>query len=93
MDLQAYIDEIKLDVTGGVLELEIDDASLTKIINSAMREIQRYICSTKLLTLPYKECIDLNEYKINKTDNKRLDIEKITLEVNKIMNDFIKQNK
>ena len=35
----------------------------------------------------------LNEYKINKTDNKRIDIEKITLEVNKIMNDFINENK
>ena len=65
MNMQAYIDEIKLDVTGGVLELEIDDITLQKIINSAMREVQRYICSTKLITLPYKECIDLKDYNIN----------------------------
>lgn len=65
MNMQTYIDEIKLDVTGGVLELEIDDTTLQKIINSAMREVQRYICSTKLVTLPYKECIDLKDYNIN----------------------------
>ena len=65
MNLQGYIDEIKLDVTGGLLQLEIPDATIAQIINSALREIQRYISSTKLITLPYKECIDLSEYKIN----------------------------
>lgn len=65
MNMQAYIDEIKLDVTGGILELEIDDATIMKIVNSAMRELRRYICSTKLLTLPYSKCIDLSEYKVN----------------------------
>ena len=65
MNMQAYIDEIKLDVTGGILELEIDDSTIKKIINSAMREMQRYICSTKLITIPYSKCIDLSEYKVN----------------------------
>lgn len=65
MKMQNYIDEIKLNVTGGVLDLEIEDATIEKIVTSAMRELQRYICSTKIITLPYKKCLDLKEYKIN----------------------------
>lgn len=65
MKMQAYLDEIKLDITGGILELEIDDTVLKKIVNSAMRELQRYICSTKLITVPYEKCIDLTQYKVN----------------------------
>lgn len=65
MKMQAYVDEIKLALTGGVLELELDDATLQKVVNSAMREMQRYICSTKIITLPYSKCIDLTDYKVN----------------------------
>ena len=65
MKMQSYIDEIKLDITGGILELEIDDTVLKQIVNSAMRELQRYICSTKLITIPYQKCIDLEKYKVN----------------------------
>lgn len=69
MNMQAYIDEIKLDVTGGILQLEIDDSTISKIVNSAMRELQRYICSTRLITIPYSKCIDLSNYKINAVTN------------------------
>ena len=48
MDMQAIKDEIVLKLTGDVLDLELSDASLVKIINSSLREIQRYI---KLLIL------------------------------------------
>lgn len=66
MKMQAYLDEIKLEVTGGgILKLEIDDSVLIQIVNSAMREMQRYICSTKIITLPYAKCIDLTDYKVN----------------------------
>ena len=65
MKMRDYIDEIKLNVTGGILELEIEDATIEKIVTSAMRELQRYICSTKIITLPYSKCLDLSEYKIN----------------------------
>lgn len=65
MKMQAYLDEIKLALTGGVLDLELDDSALQKIVNSALREMQRYICSTKIVTLPYKRCIDLTSYKPN----------------------------
>lgn len=65
MTLQAYIDEIKLDVTGGVLELEISNETLQKIVQSAMREMQRYICSTKIMTVPYEKAIDLKDKHVN----------------------------
>ena len=64
MNMQSYLDEIKLDVTGGVLELELDDATLQRIVQSAMRELQRYICSTKLITVPYQKAIDLKDKKV-----------------------------
>ena len=65
MDMRAYVDEIKLDVTGGLLELEIEDATIERIVNSAMRELQRYVCSTRIVTVPYSKCIDLSSYKVN----------------------------
>lgn len=63
--MSGYIDEIKLALTGGVLDLELDDTQLQRIVNSALRETQRYICSTKIVTIPYKRCIDMNPYKPN----------------------------
>ena len=65
MDMKSYIDEIKLDVTGGILELEITDDTIQRIVQSAMRELQRYICSTKLITVPYEKAIDLSDKHVN----------------------------
>lgn len=65
VDLAAYRDEIKLKLTGDVLDLELDDATLDKIINSALREVQRYIDTTVYETIPYSKCIDLSPRKIN----------------------------
>jgi len=53
MQMQAYVDEVKLRLTGGVLQLEIDDATIMKIIDSAFREVQRYIDTTILETIPF----------------------------------------
>ena len=60
MNKSAYRDEIRLRLTGGLLEMEVDDSVLDKVIDSALREIQRYICTTKLITIPYEKCIDLS---------------------------------
>lgn len=60
MDIAAYRDEIKLKLTGNLLELELDDATIDKVINSALREIQRYICSVEVMTIPFSQCIDLS---------------------------------
>lgn len=65
MTIDAYRDEIKLRLTGGVLKLEINDADLDKVINAALREVQRYISTTKIVTLPYQQCINLKDYKVN----------------------------
>ena len=65
MEARAYIDEIKLKLTGGVVHLELSDATLQSVLDSTMREVQRYIDTTKLITIPYKQCIDMTEYKPN----------------------------
>lgn len=61
MDMQAVKDEILLKLTGDVLEMELSDASLTKIVNSSLREIQRYIDTVVLETIPYSKCIDMSQ--------------------------------
>lgn len=65
MNIEAYRDEIKLKLTGGVLDLEITDSAIDATINSALREIQRYIDTVAIKTLPFESCIDVREYKIN----------------------------
>ena len=59
MKLQDYISEIKLELTGGLLELEITDETIAALVNKAFREIQRYIDIPKLITVPFASCIDL----------------------------------
>ena len=65
MTRQALIDEIKFKLTGGVLELELDDAALGKVTDAALRELQRYISSVKFITIDYSRCIDMKPYKAN----------------------------
>lgn len=65
MELKSYIDEIKLALTGGVLELELTDDVLARLVNSALREVQRYIDTTKLVTIPYNACIDMTPYNVS----------------------------
>lgn len=61
MNMQAYIDEVKLRLTGNLLEIELDDATIAKVINSALREMQRYVCSVGIITIPFSRCIDLSK--------------------------------
>lgn len=60
MVLSDYRDEIKLKLTGDLLESELDDNTIDRIIKSSLRELQRYISSSNLITVPYKQCIDLS---------------------------------
>ena len=64
MDLDAYREEVKFKLTGGVLDLEIDDSAIDKVIEMSFREILRYIDTTELLTVPYERCIDLKKYNV-----------------------------
>ena len=65
MDITAYREEIKLRLAGGILDTELSDDVIDRIIDASLREIQRYICSTKIITIPFSKCIDLTEYKVN----------------------------
>ena len=65
MELQAYKEEILFKLTGGILECELDDNAITKTINAALREVQRYIDTTVIKTIPFSDCIDLSEYNVS----------------------------
>ena len=61
--LKDYVEDIKLELTSNVLELEISDEIIAKTVNKALREIQRYIDETKIVTVPFSRCIDLTGFK------------------------------
>ena len=65
MEMKDVIGEIKLELTGNVLELDVDDATLEQIVYKAIREIQRYIDSTQLITVPFARCIDLSGFNVS----------------------------
>lgn len=65
MDFKSIIEEVKFNVTGGVLECELSDEEFGKIVNSSFREIQRYIDDTRLVTVPYSTCIDMSSYSVS----------------------------
>lgn len=50
--------EVALELTGQVLEMELDDSTLDLTINKALRELQRYWDETTLVTIPYASCIN-----------------------------------
>lgn len=68
MNMQSYISDIKLKLGGGLLDLELTDAQFESIVNSAFREIQRYINTTKLITLDVprdKNVINFSDFKVS----------------------------
>lgn len=65
MKLIDVIDEIKLELTGGVLELEIEDTSIEMVIKKALRELQRYWDESSFITVPFESCIDLAKYQLD----------------------------
>ena len=60
MKLEEILDEIKLELTGYILDMEITDETLVQVINKALRELERYWDETTMLTCPYASCIDLD---------------------------------
>jgi len=58
-----YIEDIKFQLTGGVLDLEIDNKGIGRCIDQALIELQRYIDETKLITVPFSRVIDLKDFK------------------------------
>lgn len=62
MELRDYVDKIKLQLTGGILELEIKDKDIEKIINHTIRELNNYYNVTELIEVKGSNCIDLTNY-------------------------------
>lgn len=62
MTTEEIIEEIKLQLTGGVLQLEIEDATIEKIIKKSLRELERFWDETKLITVPFAGCIDTSGF-------------------------------
>lgn len=58
-----YIEYIKLQLTGGLLELEIGDDVIDRFVDAALVELRRYIDQTNLITVPFANCIDLKGFK------------------------------
>lgn len=59
MKLEDIIDEIKLELTGHILELEIEDETLVSIVKKGLRELERFWDETTMITVPWASCIDL----------------------------------
>ena len=58
MTKNDVVEEIKLELTGRVLEMEIDESTIDLTINKALRELTRYWDEFTLVTIPYASCID-----------------------------------
>ena len=69
MNMNAYREELRLKLTGGVLELELSDSTIDSILNSALREIRRYIDTTRIITIPYNRCIHMSDQTGNDGEN------------------------
>lgn len=65
MEVSAYKEEILFKLTGGILDCELDDNALDQVLKAALREVQRYIDTTVIKTIPYSNCIDLSEYNVS----------------------------
>lgn len=61
MKLDEYISYVKFVLTGDVLELEIEDEAIGKIVKNALKEIQRYTNEFRLIEKEYNNCIDLSD--------------------------------
>jgi len=58
MTLTDVIEEIKLELTGKMVELDIEDETLAAIVKKALRELQRYWDEMSFITVPFASCID-----------------------------------
>lgn len=64
MTLQEYIDDIRLELTGYKIGSDLEDDDIARIVNKSLREIQRYIDTPRYVTIPYSQCINLEEVDI-----------------------------
>jgi hypothetical protein len=60
MTLEDILDEIKLELTGYILDMEISDETLVTVVKKALRELERFWDETTMITVPFASCIDLS---------------------------------
>ena len=60
MKLEEILDEIKLELSGYLLDIEITDETIVSVIKKGLRELTRFVDETHLVTCPYASCIDLD---------------------------------
>jgi hypothetical protein len=60
MKLEDVLDEIKLELTGHILDMEITDETLVSVVKKALRELDRFWDETTMITVPFASCIDLD---------------------------------
>ena len=60
MKLDDVLSEIKLELTGYILDMEITDETLVSVVKKALRELERYFDESTQITIPYASCIDLD---------------------------------
>ena len=60
MKLEEIIDEIKLELTGYILDMEITDETIVQVITKALRELERYFDETTMISVPFASCINLD---------------------------------
>ena len=60
MKLEDLLDEIKLELTGYVLEMEITDETLVSVVKKSLRELERFWDETTMITIPFASCINLD---------------------------------
>jgi hypothetical protein len=60
MKLEEIIDEIKLELTGYILDMEISDETIVQVVNKALRELERYFDESTMITVPFASCINLD---------------------------------
>ena len=60
MKLEDVLDELKLELTGYILDMEITDETLVSVVNKALRELTRYWDESRMISIPYASCIDLD---------------------------------
>lgn len=59
MKLEDILSEIKLELTGYVLDIEINDETLVSVVKKSLRELERFWDETTMITIPFASCIDL----------------------------------
>jgi hypothetical protein len=60
MKLEDILDEIKLELTGYILDMEITDETLVSVVKKALRELERFWDETTMISIPFASCIDLD---------------------------------